>query len=296
MPEIPENFLGLEPPLDAYETARAAILPVLFERTTSYRKGTHDGPEAILRASRQVETYDDELDTEAAEAGIATVALFAPEAYELEAAIGEIRAEAHCHLEAGKFLVTLGGEHSLTLGPVLAAREVFGEIGVVQFDAHADLRASYEGTPYSHASVMRRIFEAGVPAFGIGIRALSSPEAELIREHELPILWGRELDDPAADERFEQGLASLPERVYLTFDVDYFDPSIVPATGTPEPGGGRWYPTLRWLRRLFEAKDVVAMDAVELAPLADQPASDLTTARLIYKCLGYKCLGYKLLS
>jgi len=162
---------------------------------------------------------------------------------------------------------------------------VFGDIGVVQFDAHADLRADFEGTPYSHASVMRRIAEEGIPSLPIGIRSLSKPEAEYAMESGIPIVWGQELDGVEA--RLETLLAMLPEQVYLTFDIDYFDPSIVPATGTPEPGGGLWYPTLRLLAKLFEAKRVVAMDLVELAPVGGHPASDFVAAKLAYKCLGY---------
>ena len=167
----------------------------------------------------------------------------------------------------GKFLVTLGGEHSITQAPVRATKQVHGEIGVVQFDAHSDLREEFEGTPYSHASVMKRIVDDGIPLLAVGIRSLSTPESRLIREKRLPVIWGHDLD--RAEELFPPLLAGLPEKVYLTFDIDYFDPSLIPATGTPEPGGGLWYPTLRLLRRLFREKKVVAMDVVELAPVGN---------------------------
>jgi agmatinase len=155
----------------------------------------------------------------------------------------------------------------------------------VQFDAHSDLREEFEGTPYSHASVMKRIVDAGVPTLAVGIRSLSAPEARLIREKSLPVIWGHQLD--RAEELFPKMLADLPEKIYLTFDIDYFDPALVPATGTPEPGGGHWYPTLRLLRHLFQTKTVVAMDLIELAPVGGHPASDFLAAKLIYKCLGY---------
>jgi agmatinase len=285
MPELTSTFLGLEE--GPYADASTVVLPVPFERTTSYGKGARGGPEAILRASQYVETYDEELDAEPWEdEPIHTLAPFVPAAFDMAAALDEIEAAARPHLDAGKFLVTLGGEHSLTLAPVRAARAVYGEIGVVQFDAHADLRDAYEGTPYSHASVMRRVAELGCPAFALGLRALSRPEAELIRREDRPVVWGHQLEE--AEERFDDGLARLPERVYLTFDLDFFDPSVVPATGTPEPGGGFWTPTTRLLRRLFAAKDVVAMDVVELAPIGGQPASDFVAAKLVYKCLGYR--------
>lgn len=289
MPQLPDNFGLLEPEDSDYATAEVAVLPVPFERTTSYGKGTAHGPAAILRASQAMELWDEELGDEPFRQGIATLPAFLPEAFAMEAALAEIEAECARHLRAGKFLVTLGGEHSLTIAPVRAARAIAGErgeIGVVQFDAHADLRAEYEGTPYSHASVMRRVVEDGLPTLAVGIRSLSQPEAELVRARALAVVWGRDLAQAAA--AWPRLLDALPRRVYLTFDVDYFDPALVPATGTPEPGGGLWYPTLELLRGLFRRKQVVAMDVVELAPLGGQPASDFLAAKLVYKCLGYR--------
>jgi agmatinase len=285
MPSLPTNFGLLEADASDFESSRVAVLPVPFERTTSYGKGTAYGPAAILRASQAMELWDEELEGEPYLQGIATLPPFLPEAYDMAEAMAELRAEAKAHMERGKFLVTLGGEHSLSQAPILAARDVHGGIGVVQFDAHSDLREEFEGTPYSHASVMKRVLDAGIPNVAVGIRSLSAPEARLIRERSLPVIWGHQLDQAA--ELFPRMLADLPEKVYLTFDIDYFDPSLVPATGTPEPGGGLWHPTLRLLRHLFQTKTVVSMDCVELAPHGGQPASDFLTAKLIYKCLGY---------
>jgi len=296
MPTLPRTYFLLDPPESDYSTAHSAILPVPFERTTSWGKGTARGPEAILAASQALELYDEELDAEPFRRGIATLPPLAPEAFDLAEALEEIRAGVRKILADGKFSVVLGGEHSLSLAPARAAAEVCGGpggIGVVQFDAHADLRESYEGTPYSHASVMRRIVEDGFPTLAVGLRSLSAPEAALVRDRGLPVIWGHEMErDPdGCEQRFARLLETLPETVYLTFDIDYFDPSLVPATGTPEPGGGGWYPTLRLLRRLFESKKVVAMDLVELAPIGGQPASDFLAAKLVYKCLGYRGLG-----
>jgi len=285
MPYLPNNFGLLEAEASDYETSRVVVLPVPFERTTSYGKGTMAGPAAILRASQAMELYDEELSGEPYVQGIATLPPFLPEAFDMGEGFAELQAEARIHMERGKFLVTLGGEHSLTQAPVRAAREVYGEIGVVQFDAHSDLREEFEGTPYSHASVMKRIADEGAPTLAVGIRSLSAPEAQLIRERNLPVIWGHQLD--RAEELFPEMLAALPEKIYLTFDIDYFDPALVPATGTPEPGGGQWYPTLRLLRHLFQTKTVVAMDLIELAPIGGHPASDFLAAKLVYKCLGY---------
>lgn len=287
MAYLPTNYFLLPEEDSRYETSRAVILPLPFERTTSYGKGTVEGPAALLRASQALELYDEELESVPAEIGIATLPPFSPEPHDLEEALGEIRAEARRHLEAGKFLASIGGEHSLTSPLVAAAREVHGEIGVVQFDAHADLREEFEGTRWSHAAVMRRVVEDGVPTLAVGLRSLSAPEAAFVRERELPVIWGRDLAKESVLARFRRRLDALPEKVYLTFDIDYFDPSLVPATGTPEPGGGTWYPTLELLRALFRRKEVVAMDLVELAPLGGHPASDFLAAKLLYKCLAY---------
>lgn len=287
------RFLGEDLPETAYADSEVVVLPLPFERTTSYGQGTDRGPAGLLTASGYVELYDEELGLEPMTQGICTVPAFVPAAEDLGAAMDEMEAEARRHMAAGKFVVGLGGEHALTLAPVRAARAVFGEIGVVQFDAHGDLRESYHGTPYSHAAVMRRIVELGVPTLQVGLRAVSAPEAAFARQHELPIIWGHEVHEDevrGSSARFEQLLEKLPEQIYLTFDIDFFDPALVPATGTPEPGGGTWYPTLRLLRRLFETKKVVAMDVVELAPIEGAPSSDFVAAKLVFKCLAYRML------
>ncbi|RMH20486.1 MAG: agmatinase [Acidobacteria bacterium] len=278
------NFLGLEGALADDATAAASILPVPFERTTSYRKGTVHGPRALLQASTQVELFDPHFDGYPCAMGISTLAPLVPASDDMAAALDEIEAAARGPLERRRLLVTVGGEHSLTLGPLRAAQSLFGDLGVVQFDAHADLRQTYDGTPFSHACIMRRVLDLGLPTAAVGLRSLSRAEAELIRRRRLPVIWGHQLADAAS--RFDALLEALPPRVYLTFDVDYFDPSLLPATGTPEPGGGSWHPTLALLERLFTAKEVVAMDLVELAPIPGQPASDFVAARLLYHCLG----------
>ncbi len=299
MPAIPVEFLGLEQAgahgdRAADKAARVAVLPLPFERTTSYGKGTSEGPAALLAASMQVELYDEELQCEPFEnLQLETLAPFHAEAFDLETALAEIQDEAERHVRAGKLLISLGGEHSLTLATARAVAAVLGppeQLGVVQFDAHADLRDSYEGTPFSHACVLRRLLDDGHPTAAVGIRALSAAEGELIRERSLPTLWGHELTRlPQAEleARFDAMLDGLPPRVYLTFDVDYFDPPLMAATGTPVPGGGTWWPTLTLLRRLFERKQVVAFDVVELAPRAGLHACDFLAAQLTAKCLAY---------
>lgn len=283
----PARFLGLSEAETRYEVSRAVVLPVPLERTVSYGRGAAGGPAALLAASTQVELYDEVSGTEPwQELGIHTLPALDGLPRDLGEALGRIEAEAERHLRAGKFLASIGGEHSLTAAPVRAARSVHGKVGVVQLDAHADLRDTYEGTPHSHACVMRRIVELGCPTLAVGIRALSAPEGELIRVQDLATVWGHELAALTV-ERFSQLLDALPPKIYLTIDVDFFDPSLLPSTGTPEPGGGHWYPTLALLAELFRRREVVAMDVVELAPLPGRPASDFLAARLLYKCLGF---------
>ena len=177
------------------------------------------------------------------------------------------------------------GEHTVTVGLLEAVRDLHGPVGVVQFDAHADLRHQYQGTQWSHACVMRRAFEAGHESLAVGIRALCVEEQRLIDDRGLSVIWGWELEQCKA--RFDSFLERLPDTVYLTFDLDYFDPTLVPATGTPVPGGGLWYPTLELLALLFRRKRVLAMDLVELAPQASFHSCDFLSADLIYKCLAF---------
>ena len=292
--ELPA-FLG-EP--CAPEEAGVTILPVPFERTTSYGSGTARGPAAILEASGYVELWDEELRCEPHRIGVHTAEALLADDEALDAAVASLQRGMSDALGRGNFVLTLGGEHTVTVPAVRAwaeRAEALGEpFGVVQFDAHADLRDEYEDTPLSHACVMRRVLETGAPILPIGIRSLSTPEAELIDRDGIEVVWADELEGFGPD-ALDARLANLPDSVYLTFDVDFFDPSLVPATGTPEPGGGSWWPTLRLLRRLFESKRVVAMDIVELAPDPHHHASNFLVAKLALKCIAYHARGRGLL-
>jgi agmatinase len=281
------EFLGV--PCRA-ENPAFRILPLPFERTTSYGTGTADGPRAILEASRYVELYDETLEAEPYLAGIETLPLVHSDATNLEQALAGIQRAAEAAFSGEAFVVALGGEHSITPPLVAAAQRRFGDLGVVQFDAHADLRKEYEGTPHSHACAMARVLDLGLPTVQFGIRSISVEEAELARTRNLAILWAHQtLPTPDRGRAaLEAALAQLPERVYITFDLDYLDPSILPSTGTPEPGGGDWYGTLSLLESVFRSKTVVGMDVVELAPVAGSPAPDFLTAKLVYRCLGLR--------
>lgn len=289
MSEVPpRNFLGLSPEDANPRKAAVLILPVPYEATTSYLGGTRNGPQAIIDASRAVELYDHELDEEPYRIGVATHPDLHLSAAGPEAALAELRRDYAQAGSRGQFVIMLGGEHSISAPPILEHAERLAKkrrkLSVLQLDAHADLREEWEGSPYSHACVMRRVLDE-VSLVQVGIRALSVEERQLIRKRKVTAVFAEEL---AAGERWmDRVLAALGEDVYLTIDVDYFDPSLVPSTGTPEPGGGTWYPTMRLLERVFEEKRVVAADVVELAPIPGMAAPDFLVAKLVYKLVGY---------
>jgi agmatinase len=288
--ELPHTFLGLDEEAADFRTARAVILPVPYESTTSYGGGTAHGPRAIIDASRYIELYDQELDAEPAEAGVATLPALSLSRAGAEAALAELRAAYDRLLdEAGdRFVILLGGEHSVTSAPVLAwADRLPGRrLSVLQIDAHTDLRPEYEGTPWSHASVMARVRDR-TDIVAVGIRALTREERESVRGADnIHVFFADDIHE--GDAWIEEVMAKLGDPVYLTFDVDGLDPSLVPATGTPEPGGLGWYPVLKLLRRVFRERTVVAADVVELAPIPGLVAPDFLVAKLVYKLIGYR--------
>lgn len=287
--ELPHNFLGLEGA--GWEGADVVILPVPYEATVSYQGGTRRGPAAIIEASRYIELYDQELDAEPASVGVVTLPALHLSTAGPEKAVRELREAYDRVLDAAgeRLVVLLGGEHSVSSAPALAhaARLGAGErLSILQFDAHSDLRPEYEGSPFSHASVMARCAEAA-DIVAVGIRALTREERDRIRGAAgITTVFAEEMWDNEA--WIDRALDALGDTVYITFDVDYFDPALMPATGTPEPGGPGWYPTLKLLRRVFAERNVVGVDVVELAPFPGNAAPDFLTAKLIYKMIGYR--------
>jgi agmatinase len=277
----PSAFLGMD---CALKDARAVILPVPYEGTVSYRPGTRFGPGAIIEASAHLELYDEELDAEPSLMGIHTAPPVWPNFSSPQGMIQEIRERCRHYLNQDKFLVVLGGEHSVTVGSVQAHQEKHLGLCVLQIDAHADLRDSYHRTKWGHASVMRRVGEL-CPTVGVGIRSLSKEEMDFATAEDHRIFFAHQIrQDP---DWIDRVLGELANEVYVTVDLDGLDPGIMPAVGTPVPGGLSWQQILDLLSRVAAEKRVVGFDVVELAPIPGQVASDFLSARLVYKMLGH---------
>jgi agmatinase len=275
---MPLKFLNSENQYTQYDTSKFVILPVPFEKTVSYGGGTAKGPEAILKASRYLEDYDIELDMEPFRAGI--------NVKRPVKALKGIKGEIAKILKDNKVPVMLGGEHSITHFAVEAAGEIYKDLSVLQFDAHADLRDHYHGSKFSHACAARRILEI-CPAVQVGIRSMSKEEMDFAKS------TGQISKIHFADkvEISEIVASQLSKNVYITIDVDAFDPSEIPSTGTPEPGGLDYYQVLDILRTVCSQKNIVGFDVVELAPIKGLNYPDYTTAKLIYKLMGYIVRG-----
>lgn len=279
------NFLGY-PDMTPYEEAKAVIIPVPYDGTTSYRSGTREGPMAIIIASRNVETYDIELECEPLNNGVHTLSELEPDMRGPEETVNAVENVVNEVLKSGKLPVMLGGEHSLTFGAVKAAARKFSpEFSVLQLDAHADLRDSYESTPFSHASVMRRVINIA-PITQVGIRNVSAGEIDFIKasRHD-NIFWDHEI---SCDETswISDVIDTLKENVYVTIDLDAFDPAIMPAVGTPEPGGMTWRQAVKLFAALTEKRNIIGFDVMELCPVPGNIASDFFAAKLTFKLLG----------
>jgi agmatinase len=285
----PGNFLGLPEEHSGFDHAGVVILPVPYEATVSYMGGTRFGPRALIHASRYVELFDHELDAEPYLIGVHTLPELLLTGAGPGEAMHELRQAFDALLPSGKFVIMLGGEHSVSGPPILAHADRLGRrrLSVLQLDAHADLRAEYEGTPHSHACVMHTVHDV-VRLVQVGIRSLTAEERALQRRRRVTVVFGHELDEPGWEDRV---LAALGRDVYVTIDVDYFDPALMPATGTPEPGGGTWGPTIRLLERVFRERRVVGADVVELAPIPGMVAPDFLAAKLVYRLIGFHARG-----
>lgn len=276
-------FLGIKPEYTSLEKSHFVILPVPYEHTTSYKKGTKFGPQAIINASYQVELFDEELWRETWKEGIHTLPPFlghqAPE--KLAEALSDYVKQ---FIEMKKFLFVLGGEHIITVGPVAAYAKTYLNLSVLHMDAHADLRDEYDGSKYSHSCVIRRIIDFA-NIVQVGIRNISEDEYHLTNSKGIKTFVMHTHKN--INKIISKILDELSNNVYITIDLDCLDPSIMPGVGTPVPGGLLWYDILDILRQVIYKKNVVACDIMELCPLENTVVSEFTAAKLIYRIMGY---------
>jgi agmatinase len=290
-----KNFLSIPKENSSLSNSKAVIISFPYEKSTSFGKGTKLGPKAIISASSQVELFDEELEKETYfKVGIHTTPEIKPSNVASKFYL-PLTKKVEEVISLNKFPIIIGGEHTISLGGVLGVTQKYKSFSVLHFDAHADLRDSYEGNKFSHASAMRRVLDLKEVKnlVSVGIRNISNNEDEgsefdfyKKNQKRIKIFWAKDKESLSV----KKILDNLEENVYLTFDVDAFDPSIMPSTGTPEPGGMLWYETLEILRQVFLKKNVIAVDVVELSPIKNMPAPDFMIAKMIYKMIGYKFL------
>ena len=281
----PLAFGGALPHPRNFEESRVVILPVPVDRTTSYVPGTRNGPREILQASSHMELWDEEVGADVHRIGLFTLPEMELPFGELAPLMDEIRRVAAAIFSHDKFLVTLGGEHSITPPLVAAAAAKYRGLHLLQIDAHADLRDTYMGTPHNHACAIRRSL-AFAPVTQVAIRSLSTEEAEVAPTLNTRIFYDSSMRQDA--DWVDRVVGTLGDPVYITIDVDGMDPAIMPATGTPEPGGLSWYELLALLRATIARRNVVAADVVELSPIPGLMAPNFLCAKLVYKILTYR--------
>ena len=283
------NFLGIKKEFSSYDNSEIVIYSAPLENTVSYGSGTRFGPKEIIKASQYVEFYDEEIKKELCfEKGIATLPISRFEKTNSKSAIERIEKVISNLIRDNKFVVLLGGEHTVTLGSVLAHHKEYENLSILQIDAHSDLRNSYEGNIYSHASVMRRVCDFNKNIVQIGIRAQCKEESELIKNENIKTFYARDIRQAVSQKKWQnEVLKELSDNVYITFDIDGLDPSVIPATGTPEPGGLRWDESLDLIKLVGKKKNILGFDLVELAPSKFHTVSNFIAAKLVYKMLNY---------
>jgi agmatinase len=277
------NFLGIKENC-SWQEAQVVVLPVPLELTTTYMKGTAKGPRALLKASHQVELYDDELHAETYRKGIATLPPVKMNIRDAGAALHRIEKEVTGILNEKEKLILIGGEHTVTVGAVRTYKKKFPDLSILHLDAHADLRESYEGSSYNHACVMYRI-KTICPFVSVGIRSLCVEEAELIRSESITVF---DIHTIRKNPNWiKDSITRLGEHIYITLDLDVLDPSVMPSVGTPEPGGLLWFELIGYLKEVFKHKHVVGFDLVELSAKSEKDYGAFTAAKLLYRMIGY---------
>jgi agmatinase len=277
-----QTFAGIPEEFGHPEKSRIILIPVPYDGTSTWGKGADQGPSAFLEAAENMELYDIETDSEVYREGI-FLAPSITENRDPEALVDEVHKEVKEYVRRNKFVTLIGGEHSLSIGSIRAFNECFDHLTVLQIDAHADLRREYMGTPFNHACALHEASQT-TNLIQVGIRSMDALERTYMDEEKT--FFAHEL---ATDEFWmDRAIDLMTENVFITFDLDGLDPSILPSTGTPEPGGLFWYETLEFLRKVFEEKNVVGFDLVELCPNPNERSSDFLAAKLYYKMLSYK--------
>jgi agmatinase len=280
MPRPPLSFCGLPGNNSDYARASAVILPVPFDKTSTWLKGADKGPAAMIEASRYLELYDIETDSEVYKKGIYTAQPI--RAVSPSVLVKKTDSAASRYLKDNKLVVTLGGEHSVSIGVIRSHARHYKDLSILHLDAHADSRDSYEGTPYNHACVIARVREFSENIISVGIRSMDVSERSGLENKKT--FFSHAIQD--SDRWINNVIRLLTDRVYITIDLDVFDPGIMPSTGTPEPGGLGWYQVMKLLYSLSKSKQIVGFDVVELCP-SDNKAPDFLAAKLIYTLLSY---------
>jgi agmatinase len=278
---VPYNFGGLEDKFINYENSKIVVLPVPFDKTSSWIKGSDRGPKAIIEASMNMELYDLETNSEVYKNGIFTAEEIRPS--DSEEMIESVYNRVREFIKDGKFVVTLGGEHTVFLPSIKAHHEIYSDVSILQLDAHSDMRDSYLDDKYSHASVMARVKEITENIISVGVRSLDS--SELVNINKKNVFFARDIY--GSEKWIKKAVDKLNENVYITLDLDVFDPSVMPSTGTPEPGGLDWYTILKLLKEVCKNRNLIGFDVVELCP-TENKAPDFVAAKLTYKLLSYK--------
>ena len=286
LPWIHPNFLALTPQQSNPETARIFLIPVPYDSTTSYRAGARDGPAAIIAASAQMEDYDPELDLDLTTIGIHTTPALEPHMAGPEPMTRRIQQAVAQYIAPGRIIGILGGEHSISAGSVHAHLNAHPSLTVLYLDAHADLRNQYQGTPWGHASGARRIHDR-CPIALAGIRSLSLEERDYIRQNQIPTWQSPPPNTPLPADEI---LAALSHDIYISIDLDVIDPALMPAVGTPEPGGLNWHQLTTLLRQIAQSRRIIGFDICELAPAEGPNACAYTAARLVAKLAAYSTL------
>ncbi len=279
------SFCGKDAAIQHLENAKVLIIPVPYDATTTYLSGTRNGPAAILRASQELELFDEETGQEVCRIGIATLEELEVDASSPQAMVARVRSIGEESFDAGLFPLMLGGEHLLSLGMIQALANRVEHFSILQLDAHADLRKSYQGTEYSNACVMRLASRYG-SLVQVGVRSLSAEENRWIQDQQLPIFYAADVHRRSSWQ--EEILDHLSPQVYVTIDLDVFDPGIMPSVGTPEPGGLHWYEVLDLLRLVSQKCQILGADIMELCPQPGNISPDYFAAKLAYKLLSYR--------